>query len=368
VPDWDIPLFKIQYTESDIEAVVNVIRRGMSWAEGEEINQFEQQLAQYLRVGYAVAVNSGTSALHLMLLAAGIRGKEVIIPAFTFIATANAVVLADGIPVFADIETDTFGLDVADVENKITANTGAIILVHYAGIPARDTLALRKLAVDYGLYFFEDAAECLGGQIVTGKVGSFGYASALSFCQNKIITCGEGGAVVTNYEEIATKVRSLRSHGRISAYFLTNQDVDYTEAGYNNRMSSMCAALGLSQLTRIKELITYRRRVAIWYYSDLSGIKDIKRAYYKGSVFQMYPILLDSEHIRDSLQEFLSIHGVMSKVFFRPIYSKTAYSRNLALPNTEDISRRILCLPMYVNLTLREVESITSLIMSFFVN
>jgi perosamine synthetase len=214
--NWKIPLFKSYWEKDDVEAVKKVIQRGTYWSNGPEIKELEKQLAQYTNRKYATTFNSGTSALHSLLLAYNIKkGDEVIVPSFTFIATANTVVLTGAKPIFAEIEEQSYGLDTQDVAENITKKTKAIIPIHYGGAPCKEIKALKELAEDHKLILIEDAAESLGSKINNTMVGDFGHAAMFSFCQNKIITAGEGGIIVTNYKDINHKLQLLRSHGRL---------------------------------------------------------------------------------------------------------------------------------------------------------
>ncbi len=175
---WKIPLFKIYWDEDDVEAVSNVIRRGTYWANGKEIPEFEEEIAKFVGTKYAVAFNSGTSALHALFLAYDIQSSEVIVPSFTFIATANSVLMANGKVVFAEVETDSFGLDANDVNEKINKKTKAIMPVHIAGQPCKDIKELTDIAQDKNLLLLEDAAQTLGSYNKYGKSGAFGDAAA----------------------------------------------------------------------------------------------------------------------------------------------------------------------------------------------
>lgn len=375
---WKIPLFKSYWEEDDIKSVESVIRRGTYWADGPEIKEFEKKISKFVRRKYTVAFNSGTSALHSLLLAYGIAGNEVIIPSFTFIATANTVVLAGGKPVFAEIEEETFGLDAEDVEKRITKNTKAIIPVHYGGCPCRDIEKLRDIAREHKLVLIEDAAESFGSAFNGKMLGTFSDSAIFSFCQNKIITTGEGGAVVTDSNEIHGKLKLLRSHGRVESdlgeYFLSTGDTDYTEAGYNYRIPTISAALGISQMDKINKIIKKRISNANYMNGRLSGIKGltvpIPLKNFK-HVYQLYTIKLENEKTRDSLQKHLAKKGVMTKVYFNPIHLKSLYMKRFGykegdLPITEDISRRVLTLPMYPNLSKDEMDYISDKIRSFF--
>ncbi len=368
---WKIPLFKIYWDSSDINAVSNVIKRGNYWATGPEIKKLEDALANFVKVKYAVSFNSGTSALHASLISNGINSGEVIVPSFTFISTANAVVIAGAKPVFAEIESDTYGLDSEDVKEKITKKTKAIIPVHYAGAPCKEINSLREIAEDNHIILIEDAAESLGSKIKDKMVGTFGKLSIFSFCQNKIITSGEGGIVVTNHKEIYEKLKLLCSHGRVEKkeeYFSTTQDMDYILPGYNFRMSSITAALALSQLKKIHKIIQLRRNKAKYFNKSLSKIKGIKTPKEIDNhlhIYQLYTIQFEKNNMRQKIHEYLTNAGVMSKVYFSPVHLKTFYKRKFnykkgMLPKTEQISKKVLTLPLYPSITNKEMDYIIS--------
>ena len=329
--DWKIPLFKIYWDEDDISAVNNTIRRGMSWAIGPEMAQFEEKLAEYLKVKYCLTFNSGTSALHAVMLACGIGpGDEVIVPSFTFIATANAPIFVGARPVFADIEEKTFGLDASDVEKKITAKTKAILPIHCGGCPCLID-DLKDIARKHNLLLIEDAAEAVGAEVNGIKVGTIGDAAILSFCQNKTITTGEGGAVTTNSRDIYEKLKLIRSHGapENTDYFTTLENMDYITLGYNFRMSTMTAALGLAQRHKLDKLIEMRRRIAKRFdrrLSQISGLLVNETPEHFFNVYQMYTVrVLNGQ--RDNLIQHLAAAGIMSKVFFYPVH-KTHFYKN----------------------------------------
>lgn len=377
--EWKIPLFKIYSDQDDIDAVSKIIERGLYWAEGPEIAEFEKKIAEFVGTKYALTFNSGTSALHTILLAYGIEGKEVIVPSFTFIATVNSVVLSKALPIFAETETETLGLDSEDVKKKITEKTKAIIALHYGGIPSRDIEKLRKIANENNLLLIEDAAEAMGASINGKKVGTFGDASMFSFCQNKILPTGEGGAIVTNSKDIYEKAKLIRSHGRVEEledYFSNIGDNDYINVGYNYRMPTVLAALGLSQLKKIQKLIDARRDKARYLNQHLSQIEGIKvhdEITGHFSVYQLYVIQLEDEKTRDSLQQFLKDKSIMSKVYFNPVHLKTIYkqkynSKKEYLPQTETLSKKILNLPIYPHMSKDEMDYIIESVQEFFKN
>lgn len=375
--NWKIPLFRIYTDERDARAVAAVLRRGTQWAVGPEIEKFEKELARFVGTRYAVVFNSGTSALETLLLSYGVEEKEVIVPSFTFIATANAVVLAGGKPIFAEVETGTYGLDAHDVKKRITPRTRAIITIQYGGCAGRDTQKLRQLADAHHLLFIEDAAQSLGSRIGSKKVGAFGHAAIFSFCQDKVLSTGEGGVLVTNNEEVCEKAKLIRSHGRVERgedYFSSTKNFNYVRVGYNYRMPSMLAALGLSQLKKIERIITLRRKNADYLSRHLSRITEIaiprppQRFHH---IYQKYALVLGSEETRNGLQAYLTAHGIMTKVYFAPIHLTTFYRQRYGaerndLPRTETLSKRILNLPIYPGMTSEERRYLVKIIRQYF--
>lgn len=373
---WKIPLFKMYNDEDDVRAVTKVIRRGTSWAIGPEIVQFEKAVAEYSGIEHAVAFNSGTSALHALLLAHDVRGKEVIVPSFTFISTANAIVLAGGIPVFSESERDTLGLDVEDVRKRITRNTRAIIQVHYAGYPGKDTEALAQIAKENNMIFIEDAAESFGASIKGKITGTFGDSAIFSFCQNKVLATGEGGMIITHHKQIAERTRLIRSHGRVEHkgdYFKTIQDNDYIDIGYNYRMPTMVAALGISQLRKIDVLIQLRRERAKWYenrFTKNRNITTLKTFPGYCPTHQMYSILLPSQEMRENIKRKLNEANIMSKVYFNPVHLQSIYREKYGytegiLPRTEDIAKRVLTLPFFPTLQRDEMDAVSAIVLKY---
>lgn len=364
---WKIPLFKIYWDEEDVEAVTRVIKSGMNWSIGDEIEQFERTVAEYLGRKYAVTFNSGTSALHATLLAFRVRPKdEVIVPSFTFIATANSPLFVGARPVFADIEEETYGLDPCSINEKITKKSKMLIPIHYGGLPCQIE-AIKEIAEDHNLIVIEDSAEALGATINNKKVGSFGDAAILSFCQNKIITTGEGGMVVTDLPEICERLKQIRSHGRLETepYFTTAKALDYVNLGYNWRMSSITASLGISQMKKLDHMIEMRRGKARYLTTKLSKIHGIKPPSPEEScshIYQMYTVAVeDGRNTRDGLKSHLAAKGVMSKVYFDPVHltrfckERFGYKEG-ELPVTERLAKKVLTLPMYPALSEKEID------------
>ena len=373
---WKIPLFKIYWDEEDVEAVTEVIKEGMNWAVGPNVEQFEDLIASYVGTKYAVTFNSGTSALHAALLAHDIKaGDEVIVPSFTFIATANAPLFVGAKPVFADIDEATFSLDPEDVKEKITGKTKAIMPIHYAGCPCK-IRELKEIAEDNNLILLEDAAESLGAKIKDEKVGTFGNSAMFSFCAPKVITTGEGGVMVTNSKGVYEKMKLIRSHGRLETqdYFSTAEYLDYITLGYNFRMSNITAALGIAQLKKLDNIIEMRRENADYMIKNLYKMKDIKRPQSPDDyfpIFQMFTIRVkEPKEKREDLKNYLASKGIMSKVYFEPVHRASFYKDVLkydcTLPITEKVSSDVLTLPMYPELTKDEIDYITDTIENFF--
>lgn len=356
-----VPLFKIQNEASDVAEVAKVIRSGEYWATGKQINEFEDAIANYIGTNYAVVFNSGTSALQCELIAHGIGvGDEVIVPAFTFISTANTVKIVGAKPIFADIEKETHGLDMHSIEGKITQRTKAIILVHYAGCPAKHTKNIARIARDRGLILIEDNAESFGAELNGNNTGTFGDSAMLSFCQNKIITTGEGGAVVTNDEKIYDKLKLLVSHGRIG-------NDNYKELGYNFRMPTMNACLGISQLRRAERLIELRIARAKYYgkrLSEVDGVEVCTTPFGYRNVYQMYPLKISRGKVaRDNLVNHLTKNGIGTRICFEPLY-KTEYYKSLgyhdSLPTTEEVVSKILTLPMFPDMSFEQIDYVAN--------
>ena len=372
---WKIPLYKVFVDGEDNRAVNKVIQRGMDWAIGPEIEKFEKKIVNYIGTKYCITFNSGTSAGHAALIALGINTKsEVIVPSFTFISTANWPLMVQASPKFADIEIQTYGMDPNDLETKISKKTKAIIPVHYGGLPCKID-EIKEISNKNKFYLIEDAAESFGASLNGRKIGSFGTVSIFSFAGNKILTTGEGGALCTDSKELYEKIKLIRSHGRQlhSGYFSSMQDHDYYSLGYNWRMSSITAALGLSQLDKIEKIIDMRRKNAKYYQSKLKNIKEISlQEELPGfkHVYQFYPILLRNSTVRAKLMNFLASKGIMTRVFFKPVHKTMFFSKigygSLNLPNTEKISKQILALPMFPTLQKEEINYIIDTITKFF--
>ncbi len=370
---WKIPLYKVDWDKEDVRTVTNVIKRGMDWAIGPEVEEFEQSLANYHDSKYCVVFNSGTSAGHAALLSLNLKpSSEIIVPSFTFIATANWPLMVGTKPIFSEIEEETLGMDPSYLNSIISKKTKVLMPIHYGGMPCK-IIEIKKFAEQHTLTLIEDSAESIGSTIGNKKTGSFGDMSILSFAGNKVLPTGEGGAVIVNSKKIYEKLKLIRSHGRQinSNYFQTNETPNYISLGYNWRMSSMTAALGISQLSKLDKLISKRRKNAQYLSSKLNKHSKIILPFnYKNhkSVFQLFSIRV-TDNLRDNLMTFLTNKGIMSKIFFEPVHLSKFYSKNMnkkiSLPKTEKISQQVLTLPMYPSLTKDDMNFISDSIDEF---
>jgi len=360
-------LFTSYSDESDVQAVSKVIKRDTWWAKGPEVETFEETIAERAGCKHGIAFNSGTSALFACLQAADVAGGEVIVPSFTYPATANAAVLAGAKPIFADIETDSLALDPEDVEDKITDETEAVVPIHFAGDVCAGIHDLRKLAAEHDIRLIEDAAHSLGATLDGQPVGSFGDAAMFSFCFNKVLTTGEGGMIVTDDDELANQIRLIRSHGQ-------DEDGVYRTTGHNLRLSSMSAALGVSQAEKLDWMIKKRREYATHLNERLSACSQLRRPIFpdrRDSVYQLYNVLFEDESVQQPLQEHLEEQEIPTRVTYSPVHLTAYYRKQWGygkgdLPVTESVSNRILTLPFHLNLDVTDLDRIADGVIEFF--
>jgi len=373
---WKIPLYKIYSDDEDINLITKIIRRGSSWALGPEIEEFENAIKNYVGIDHCAVLNSGTSSLHATLLAFGLgAGDDILVPSFSFVSTANSVLFTNATPLFVDIEETTFGLNPKLISEKISASTKAIIPMDYGGQSCKID-EINEVARDEKLLLIEDAAESLGASINNNKAGSFGDAAIFSFCGNKVLTTGEGGAVVTNSKEIIEKIKLIRSHGRFDKinYFENTENSTYQDLGYNWRMSSITAALGISQLNKLDKIIKMRQKNAAFISSKLKKFPQIITPISPDGyehIYQMYTIRLATNKMRDDLKNHLLAKRIFSKVYFEPIHLTPFYREKFNfkegyLPVTEQISQQILTIPLFPNMTMEEKNYLVDSISEFF--
>lgn len=356
----NIQLAKPDITQAEIDAVVEVMKSG--WLSlGPKIEEFEKKIADYIGVKHAVGVNSGTSGLHLLIKAFGIKdGDEVITTPFSFVASTNCILFERAKPVFVDINPETLEMDIDQIETKITNKTKAILAVDVFGHPM-DIRKLREIADKHRLILIEDSCEALGSEYDGIKSGSVADAAVFAFYPNKQITTGEGGMIVTNNDDIAELCRSYRSQGRaITGFWLHHERM-----GYNYRMSEINAVIGSVQMDRLDDIINRRSKVASMYNERLSSIKGVMIPYVSSKTTVMswfvYVIRLDERIDRDGVMEYLKENGVACRPYFTPIhiqpYIKEMFGYEEGdFPNTVMAGRSCIALPFYNDLSVKEIE------------
>ncbi|MCE4607183.1 MAG: DegT/DnrJ/EryC1/StrS family aminotransferase [Desulfurococcales archaeon] len=356
-----IPISKPLMGKEEEEAVRRVMVSGIL-AHGPEVERFEEEFAEYLGVKHVVAVSNGTLALDTALKAAGIKeGDEVITTPFTFIATANSIIYQGARPVFADIDSETYTIDPDKVLELVNSKTRAIIVVHLYGHPA-DMDSIKEIAEDHNLLLIEDAAQAHGAMYKGEKVGSIGDVGVFSFYPTKNMTTGEGGAIVTNQDEIARKARLLRNHGQERKYY-------HTVLGYNYRMTSIAAAIGRVQLRRLDEMNKARRRNAELLTQVVRKIKGIEPPVEKEwayHVYHQYVIRVKSDCLfgRNRLKELLEEKGIGTGIHYpltipeQPLYEKLGIGCVKTCENAVNASREVLSLPVHPLVTSEDINYI----------
>ena len=347
-----IPVAKPEIGKAERKAVDRVMRSGLL-AQGSEVSSFEKEFSKFVEDRECVAVNSGTSALHIALLSLGIgKGDEVIVPSFTFAATANSVALTGATPVFVDINPQTFCIDPVAIIEAITAKTKAIQVVHLYGLPA-DMPAIMKIAKKYNLLVIEDAAQAHLANIEGKPVGSFGDAAAFSFYPTKNMTSGEGGMIVFNEPSVARIARLYRNQGMEKRY--ENEIV-----GFNLRMTDIHAAIGRVQLSKLKEKTHRRQGNAAFLSENLFTSVEVPTVP-KGfsHVFHQYTIKVQSD--RDSFSIKLANLGVGNGVYYPiPVHELPAFNKKKVLANTSLICKQVLSLPVHPLLSKKDLKSIVA--------
>jgi len=323
---------------------------------GPNVRAFEEEFADRVGVRHAIAMNACTSALEASLLAHNISGREVIIPAETFIATGMAVHLAGGIPVFAEISDKTLCLDLEDIKKRVSEKTAGIILVHMSGLMVENISEFRKFCDQNKIFLIEDAAHSPGARVNGKEAGAYGHAGCFSFFPTKVITAGEGGMLTTNDDGLAEFVRSFQNRGRD----MQAPVEQYAIPGRNVRMTEMAALLGRIQLGHLDEYLDRRRAVADIYKRDLTGLPGIKLIQPKSkesSSFWKLPLLLNQDLDREKVTERMANVGIsvdwayQPALHLQPVFKDLYGYREGMLPKSEDILSRHLCLPCHPRLT-----------------
>jgi perosamine synthetase len=359
----EIPFYKPYITENETNAVLRVLKSG-KLSKGKEVEEFEKEFANYIGKKYAIAVNSGTSGLHLVVRTLGWkRGDEIIATPFSFIASSNALLFEGITPIFVDINKNTLNIDPDKIEEKITPNTKGMLLVHILGLPANYE-KIKKIVDKYNLPVIEDACEAIGKPSENFIVSKLGVASVYGFHENKQLTTGgEGGMIVTDDPVVAQKCRSMRDQGRS----LDKEWIKNVILGYNFRMTEIQAALGREQLKIIDKMLAKREEIANKYSILLSGVKGLttpsesiseKRSWF------IYFVILESSDMREKIYQALSNNRIASSTnYFPPIYNFPMYAGcNKECAITDDISGRILALPMFYEMTDEQINQVVDVI------
>ncbi|NLX07510.1 MAG: DegT/DnrJ/EryC1/StrS family aminotransferase [Phycisphaerae bacterium] len=362
--DNPIPLSLPDITDLEIQAVVDVLRTNRLSLGPRQV-AFEEAIRDFVGARYACALSSGTAALHLALLAAGVGpGDEVITSSFSFIASANCALYVGAKPVFADIDPATWNIDPDALEAAITPKTKAVIPVHVFGQPCRMD-RIMAAAKKHSLAVVEDSCEAIGAAFGGRKAGTIGQSGTFAFYPNKQITTGEGGMLVTDDEKVASLARSLRNQGRAEkATWLAHERL-----GYNYRMCELQAALGEAQMKRISDILAKRARAAGWYTQRLAGFEKLRLQKIEPDVTMSWFVFVirladefSQEH-RDRLIAGLGQQGIGCNAYFTPIHLQTFYREQLGcrpgqLPVTEKVGERSLAIPFFSNISEGQVDRV----------
>jgi dTDP-4-amino-4,6-dideoxygalactose transaminase len=363
-----IPITRLSLGDAEAEAAASVVRSG--WLmNGPRTAEFEALVAEYVGARHAVAVSSCTTALHLGLLAAGVRpGDEVICPSFSFIATANAIRYAGATPVFVDIDPGTYNIDPGLIETAVTERTTAILPVSQIGLPA-DIPAVMEVAAAFGLKVVEDAAPSLGATVHGRRLGTLSDLTCFSFDARKILTTGEGGMVTTDDDEMAQHVRLLRAH----AASVSTADRDrsdkilletYPEVGFNYKITDIQSAIGVVQMGRVDEIVAERRRLGKRY-DELRAHDDRVETPLEPEgfehVYQSYNVRLHTERTQEHVMHAMMDLGIATRRIFA-IHDQPAFAgfARRPLPVTEEAAARTLLLPLFVGLTDDEQDQVVN--------
>lgn len=333
-------------------------------SKGHFIGDFEKAFANYINIAYAAGVCNGTVAIHLALVALGIGiNDEVIVPTFTYIASANPIVQVGATPVFVDSDEDSWQMSPNDIEEKITPKTKAIIVVHLYGHPC-DMDKIMQIAKKYNLLVIEDCAEAIGTRYKGQHIGTFGDVATFSFFGNKTITCGEGGMVVTNDATIYDRLVHFKGQG-LAKY----REYWHDTLGFNYRMTNIQAAIGLAQLEQVETFLAKKQQIAKWYCEFLTDLpvrfhKPVGDVYHS---FWMCSILVEKPQIRDELRDYLKGYGIETRPTFYPIHTMPMYAKKFTKHHVaENLASRGINLPSYPALEKTDVQAICEKIKTFY--
>jgi dTDP-4-amino-4,6-dideoxygalactose transaminase len=370
----NIPVTKPVLGKEEIDAVAERLLGG--WVvQGPKVKEFEDRFAEYVGARFARATTSCTTALHLALITMGIGpGDEVLVPALTYVATANAVVYCGATPVFVDIDLRTFNMDVSTIESKLTPRTKAIIPVHEFGLPA-DMDAIMNIAKKHGIAVLEDGACATGSRISKRHVGTFGRAGCFSFHPRKAITSGEGGMIVTDDEKIAAHVEVLRSHGASTSDLARHSAPgsfelpDFDELGYNYRMTDIQAAIGVEQMKKLPWILAKRQERAARYTEKLAGISGLTLPHTPAGsehAFQSYVTVVEKSHAeRNRVALALQALGIATRQGTHAVHALGYYRQRFGLttescPVAWKADQQSMTLPLYATMTDEEQDYVVA--------
>jgi perosamine synthetase len=358
-----IPINKPQLDDTEREEILKVLDEGILTSAsnfgGKRVQDFEGLLANFLHVKHAVAVNSGTAALHASILAAGIKaGDEILIPSFTFVATANSVACTGAKPVFVDIEKDTYTINPLDLEEKITKRTRAIIPVHLYGHPAKMDEIL-EIASKHSLLVIEDACQSLGSSYDGKQTGSLGEMGCFSMYASKVLTSGEGGAITTN-SDVAGKLRMIRNHGMVSGY-------DTRIIGFNMRLPEISAAIAKTQMKKIQSMLDKRainaKRLRELLTNKVDNQDIVLPQENPRVIYNWYLYTVAFNNYRNRVKKLLNENGIGATIYYDPPVHQTPYYskfHNGELKITEWASRSVLSLPVHPSITENDINFMVS--------
>ena len=347
----------------DENALTSAARNG-----GKRVQEFESSLRTFLNVKHAISVNSGTAALHAALLALDIKtGDEVLLPSFTFVATANSVIASGAKPVFVDINTKDYTIDLNDLKRKISKNSKAIIPVHLYGHPS-DLCELNEIANQYSLYIIEDACQSLGSLYKNKQTGTFGTMGCFSMYASKVLTAGEGGAIVTNDDKLADTLKMIRNHGMVEGY-------DTQMLGLNYRLPELSAAIAKIQMKKLKTILNLRRHNSLLLSNLLEtiipkyNIKIPEEDQIKKFNWYLYTLAFNNSNnitLRDHIKKKLIENGIGAAVYYDPPVHKTPFyqkfSMNNDLQNTNWSSKHVLSLPVHPGVTEMDIQNMVNVL------
>lgn len=366
IPETDVPHI--------MKGLEEVVRTGM-FIQGKYVSQLEKMFAEYCGTKYAVATNSGATALEVALRATGVEGKKIIVPTQTFVASVSAIVRSNNIPVIVDVEEDTQSLSARIIRENLSGEVFAVMWIHMAGFITPDYYNIKKLCDEQGILLIEDASHAVGASIDGIKAGNLGFAGCFSLFATKIITSGEGGIITTNNHEFAETCKIIRNHGCVrntAPYEGIDFGVNCTYASSNYRMPELSAVVGVSQIPRIDEFVSKRNFLAAAYDLCINNPKVTKPRIPNGTIMTwwQYIISLPEETTLEMRTELctrlLRDHGISTaNAYWPPCHEQPAflmYTRDQKYPVTDSLLKRHLSLPLYVEMDLEQVEFVSDVI------